>query len=280
MPHCDPSTSFHNKYFDFAIFSLGISFPFCGLMVSLHSMVYPDWSVYYTYLLPNNPIWLRRIFRVFTAIHFTCALQSCWSLLLILIEFILINTRYIWLILTECVCDDGRRSTKRLISNRQHSISSLRKAENLRMIYIQLEILHNNFLDFFGILTIPIYAIVLNLVLFSNFSLIRYWDALNFVIVGILLIWSVNSALLLVVIWGFFGDVHNLGAKVLKSILQKKGGWGGRRIETMEMKKFVKSRKLLSYGLGKIYVIKRLSVLKFLKAVTYGTFKLLLTIKK
>lgn len=248
-------------------------------MVSLHSIVYPDWSVYVTYLLPKNPVWLRQVGQVITAIRFAYALQSCWSLLLFYLEMQLINTRYMWLILTECVCDDGRRSTKRLISNRQHSVSSLRKPENLRMIYIQLEILHKNFQDFFGIIIIPIYAIVVNLVLFSNFSLIRYWGMLNFVIKCILLIWSVNSALILILMYAFFGNVHNLAAKVLKSILQKEGGWGT-KVQTVEMKKFVKSRKLLSYGFGKIYIIKRLSVLKFLKAVSYGTFKLLLTIKK
>lgn len=279
MPHCDPSTSFHNKYFDFVIFSSGISFPLCGLVVSIHSVVYPDWSVYYTYLLPYHPVWVRQVGRVFSAIRFIYALQSSWSLLVVIIELILINTRYIWLILTECVCDDGRRSTRKIISNRQHALPSLRKAENLRMIYIQLEILHNHFLDFTGVLIIPIYAIVLNLVLFSNFSLIRYWDKLNLVVTGILLIWSVYSALLLVVMFGFFGNVHSLGAKVLKTISNKEGGWG-RRIQTKEMKKFVKSRKLLSYGFEKIFVIRRISVLKFLKAATYGTFKLLLTIKK
>lgn len=277
MPDSDPMTSFHNPQFDFVITNLGFGFPLAGFIISIHSIVYPYWPVYYTSLLPRHSVF-GTLGRIYTAVHFSYALQGCWCLLLQMMEVILVNTRYMWLVLTEMLCDDGRRSTRKRIL-KQHANRQFLQPENLRNTYIQLEILHAHFLHFNGAIIVPIYAIVINLVLFCNFSLIRYWENLNIVLIGILTIWSLNSAVCLVLAYGFFGNVHKLNLLVLRSMAHKVGGWGSKE-KNVQMKKFIKSRKPLIYGYGKLYVIRRISVLNFLKMVSVGTCKLLVGSKK
>lgn len=160
----------------------------------------------------------------------------------------------------------------------QRAIQILRTANHLPSMYRCMEYLTNMQNHVLSPGLIPIQTVILYLVLFCNTMLIQHWDRLNitlriaFIVVTVMGVsmWSLTLKTL--------GMLHIWNVKTLKS--WKKHDWG-RRVDTKYMKKFAKSCRPLSVEYKKYYLVRPKSVLKFLRGVSRGTFRvLLLSFKK
>lgn len=274
MKSRNPNTCLKNRYFDILLYLIGKVMPLTGFLISLHCHFYPDWPVYLTSLVP--PEHLKWYIRVGFSIGFWYGHQSAWAILQVVVVIFLLNIWYMLILFREFYCDDGRPLSKRIIKSHQTS-KGFREFETIKYYYLQLEILHIVWLDIVAIIFMPMNMVTNNVALFCNFNLIRDWQNINFSNAFVLLVWSVFSSVAVLVCFGFLGDIRSKGKRVLMSMRGKH--WGS-RMNNRCMAKFLRGRQPICYSYRRMYIIKRTSVLKFIKSVTRGTFRALLAIKK
>lgn len=272
MKFRDPNTCKDNRYFDMTILFINKVCPFISVFIGCHSFIYPEWPTYLTTLFDEGtlPFSIRILFSLLVIY----IILGCWAILQILLLFLLTNFCYTWEILKEFACQDGRSWSKHTFAH-QHASAGFRSFANIRFHYTQLEILQICFLDIFGVLYVPVNIIATNLALFCNYTLIKRWEELDAAGATILIIWSTLSFIGPPMIYGIVGSLRNLGVKVLLSM--KDADWGSKS-QNVQMKKYVKGCDPLNYGLGKMFVIKRSTVLVFVRTVSRGTFRTLLAL--
>ena len=157
-----------------------------------------------------------------------------------------------------------------------NTINALRCPNNLPVQYRSLEVLHKNALEIAAPCIIPIQVIFTNLCLFCNFTLITQWNKMNTVTKAVLLLWT--CAVLVAWITGlqFGGWMRLKSIQVLRSWYFYE--WS--KADMKYMRRFQRSCKPLAIRVGKMYCIKRNSVLTFLRGIVRGTFRALLTLHK
>jgi len=160
-------------------------------------------------------------------------------------------------------------------SYRMHE--SIRNFSNIQIVYRSLQVLHANALSITGIYIVISNALFMVTSVYCNFVLIRYWNRLEMLSKGQLLIWS----FLFIGAWAFVMELGRfLFAKGSKSLRSWNGDkWGNVR-ENKLMKKFCRSCKPIAVCNGRQFVIGRVSILVFFRGVTRGTFRALLTTTK
>lgn len=279
MPYFDPNLSCANYVFDAMITSGTILAPACGFFISCHYLFYPHWPCYVSSLVPPEEftftIWLC------SGIFYFCVLQIIWAVLLIQGVCFLTYGWYMYLISHEYYCfaetargPPGKRAQR--VWSMQKNTKAFRSYEEFPLRYRQFQILHLNFMEVFSSMIIPMQGTITNLALFCNFSLIKYNDIMNMTNTAILLIWSVGGTVNWLVALTFTGSMYTKSVRSLNTVKNK--DWGS-KTKNMVMKRFAKSCKPLSYGYGRMYVIRMVSVLKFIRHLTRGTFRVLLTLK-
>ncbi|XP_035708418.1 uncharacterized protein LOC118435959 [Folsomia candida] len=111
--------------------------------------------------------------------------------------------------------------------------------------------------------------------LFCNFQAIRNWNSMTHFTKGMLLTWSTTGQ----IIWGLTlemaGRIALEATKVTKSWKQIKIK---DKLEGKIFTKFRKSCRPVVFGQEGVFTIKRMTVLKFFRAIVKGTFRALLTI--
>lgn len=147
--------------------------------------------------------------------------------------------------------------------------------KNISVYYVQLQILHIAFVDIMGIMILPLTICATNLILFSNYILIRHWDRINLIVAGMLFILSLICIVGVAVTFAVFAAIKEKCKTAMYSIKNK--NWGS-RWANKEIRKVFGARKAISYGYGSMCVISKKSLLKFLKCITRGTFRTLLAL--
>ncbi|CAL8085930.1 unnamed protein product [Orchesella dallaii] len=163
----------------------------------------------------------------------------------------------------------------RIGTGQYKTLDSLRTPKNLMATFRSFQLLHQIAMSCFGVFIVPCQTTFSNLILFSNFMFIRHRAELqpetNCMLIG----WSTLCLLFWMYVLELGGRLHSRGREVLKS--WKFHNFGDKNVNRC-MSKFRKSCRPLALNFGRTYVIRRLSVLKFIRGLTVGTFRLLLAV--
>lgn len=168
--------------------------------------------------------------------------------------------------------------SKELRSNNSFycTLESLRNAKNLPIVYRSIEILHKVSNGVFSFMAIPTETVASQVILLSNYMLIKYWTELDVTLRAIVMFWS----FLTMVFW--MGTLRLCAAFHLETMKTRRS-WkqlGLRnRQDSKYMKKFEKSCRPLQFGFQGYYLINMMSVLEFLKGIIHSTFMALLALK-
>jgi hypothetical protein len=114
---------------------------------------------------------------------------------------------------------------------------------------------------------------------FCQYSLIKQWNTLDSASKGMLGMAAITLLVFWVGVLETAGRFHKLSRSSIKS-WKKEGKMSGSKYERKVIGRFCKSCKPLSMGFEGTFVIKRLSAIKFLRAVIKGTFRALVTLNK
>jgi len=161
--------------------------------------------------------------------------------------------------------------------HRYQTRNSLRTVKNIIVEYRSTEILHLNCMELLGFVMIPMHSIAANLVLFCNFIVITKRDEMNPFVLATLVTWSFGTGMFWYTVLELGRYIYTRGKKTLVS--WKYADWGS-RINDRIMSRFRKSCRPFMFQYGSTYVMSRRTPLKYLKGLTTGTFRVLLTLKK
>lgn len=155
------------------------------------------------------------------------------------------------------------------------TIPRFRWIPNLPTNYRAFERLHNDFMGIQGLVVLPLNIFISHYALYCNLVLIRDLRELDWFSVCGIAVWNIAT----LTIWGVLlhvgGAFHTLSKESLKS-WKVCSGVGGSEHERKYLKKFRKGCRPLFIGTEGYFVMRRLSVLKFFRGVTRGTFRIML----
>ncbi|CAL8140105.1 unnamed protein product [Orchesella dallaii] len=268
MPNYDVDDCVLNKVFDGVLILISLGSPFAAVIISSHYIFYSDWPAYPTSLLPEDfhslPV------KIAFGVIWYALLQFIWAILLTNMVYLFTFGMYNWQILHEFMCRAGG-------VRGQKTIREFREFSVIRVNYRKFELVYMNIHELICALIIPLESVILNLALFCNFTLITYSNLLTPINACILLIWNGMGTFGVLIGLTYAGEVYNKGVKTLGSM--GKYEWGS-KLNNKIMKKFVKSCRPIQIGYGRMYVIRKLSVFKFMRSLTKGTVRVLLMLKK
>lgn len=157
------------------------------------------------------------------------------------------------------------------------TIPSLRSPEKLILAYRQVQVLFTNIVPIYGRLLVPAQTLITQLVIFASFLLCKHKNKMDDTMKMVLISWAFLSTITWLGVLQLGGHLHKNGKQLLKSWKFHK--WANRE-ETRIMNKFRKSCKPLMMHHGGTYIIKRITVLKFIRGLIKGIFRTLLTLGK
>lgn len=140
-----------------------------------------------------------------------------------------------------------------------------------------VQVLQGRINDFIGIVLIPVQMICSKMVVICVFLVIQHSNELSPSRKLLWIIWAVLTGIFWSMVLLLGGYIYLYGKKVLISWKYHK--WEGiSRLEKRIMSRFRKSCIPISVAYGSTYVIKRLTVLKFVRGLVTSLFRVLLTI--
>ncbi len=232
------------------------------------AIAFPDTPTFIGSVIPDNfpipiIIFVRYVFPSYMILvmHLNLCTISCVIFLygVIIVPFIVLEFRI------------GRNPFK------YFACCELRKPPLLWSAWRTVEILQLKINDLLGVILIPCQFLFGKLVVLITFMIIKLGHELSTSEIIMFSLWAVGSGLTWSLILLMGGYIHMFGRKILESWKYHK--WIGlTKVEKKQMKKFRKSCCPLSISYGKAYVIKRLTVLKFIRGIIAGIFRALLTI--
>lgn len=164
----------------------------------------------------------------------------------------------------------------KLPSEKYMTHSDFRSVPHFPLENRKSELLHLFAMNIYGIYIIPFQSLALNFVLYTNFVLIRHWNSLDYATRLITFGWSAG-------IQFFWYFVLHFGGRFYSYSKRNRVSWKFMETKNLQeakyMSKFRKSTRPLGIGYEGYFIIKPLSVLKFLKGVVRWTIRVLLTIQ-
>jgi len=151
--------------------------------------------------------------------------------------------------------------------------NSLRSLSTILREYRSLEILQKQFLELYGFIFIPFQFLVGNAILYIIYTLLKHGPVLPGSTKLLLILCGINLAIIWPVVLESCGKLHQQGSAIIRSWRYMNCGRHRKYFS-----KFRKRCKPFSVGTQGLFTIKRLTVLKFLKGITRGTFRMLLTL--
>ncbi|CAL8146820.1 unnamed protein product [Orchesella dallaii] len=269
MPNWNPEVDTQSRAFDVLLMVIMIVFPFSGLVIGSHYILFSHWSCYAISVLPSN--YQSTPLKIAYGVWWFSVLETIWAALLSCVFFMLTTARHTWVLLGEFHCGQNQQNIRKKTSN------EFQKIVNITFNYRKLELLHLKLTHLWREFLLPMESLVLMLGVFGNFTLITYTEILTPLNAVIILIWILIATSLVLLGLNFCGALYTRGFDVLSSMRNK--DWGS-TINNKIMKKFVKSCRPIQIGYGRMYAIRKLSVLKYMRTLTRGTMRVLLTLKK
>lgn len=156
------------------------------------------------------------------------------------------------------------------------SISTLREPDTLMLAYRTSQVLHGKALSVVSFFLLPTQTIVYKMVIFTSYMMLKYGQEMDRTSIAKLIGWTALSGLFWGAVLVMGGNLHYHGNNVLLS-WRYHNQWKD-KFQKKIMNKFRKSCKPFQMNYGKTYVIKRLTVLKFMRSLSRGILKALLAL--
>lgn len=157
------------------------------------------------------------------------------------------------------------------------TIDDFRSPRNLPLSFRKFELLHRYAMNLMGILIVTLQSFNMHYILYANFMLLRHIEHLDNITLFLLTCWSCLLQTFWVVVLhvgGMFREQSKVNFRSWKQIDCK-----GNFLDQRYISKFKRSCRPLSIGYEGMFVMRKLSVLKFLRGVVRGTFRIFLTLK-
>ncbi len=266
MSNFKPNESTYMKIVDLCIFGQVLSIFIMAIPSFLCFIIYPDSPGLPGNVLPTD-CWfifpLIYIFPMYTTVYFFIIFG------MVINSAFILGTTYIPLLVRELPV--GKRNHK------YYSNEILRSPENIIHVYMTVEILQNKINQLCGILLIPFQTVTTLLFTFSGYVVIRHRDTIGIGPVLLMLTWAICAP----AVWGMIlimgGYLHSNGVKILSS--WKRYSWKT-RAERKLMSKFVKSCKPLIICYQNVFVIRKISVMIYVRILSRSLARTLLTLDK
>lgn len=146
------------------------------------------------------------------------------------------------------------------------------------LTYRSAQLVHLYSMSLFGWMLVPLQAVIGHMIVFSLFMASKYGDRLHPTTIVPVGLWSVMQTFYWCLALKYGGVAHSQGAKSIRS--WKSWNWGNNRMNVKEMKKLAKSCYPLTLSYRRTFVVKKLTVLKFVRGLSKGVFRLLLIADK
>lgn len=154
--------------------------------------------------------------------------------------------------------------------------SCLRQPENLIRIYRALQLYHNMVSNWIGVFLFPLHALCALIFILGSFILIKMRANMTYLQVTIFISFTIGSLILWSLILVIYGNVNHNGIKILKS--WKAFCWKS-KYDKLLMQKFRVSCQPITVSWHKTFIIRRATLLIYLKGVSRGLFRILLANK-
>jgi hypothetical protein len=141
------------------------------------------------------------------------------------------------------------------------------------------QLLHKSVMGAVGFVVLPLHITFGQCVVFCMYSMVKYWNVQKSTSIAMFGMAGTISLVFWLGVLETSGRFYNLSRSSIKK-WKKEGKMKGRSFTGKYIGKFCKSCKPLGIGLKGVYVVKRLSVLKFARRVVTGTITALITLEK
>ncbi len=263
MPNFDPNNNRLMWLLECTLVCLAVSLLSVCIINTLVCLIYPGHPASFVQILPNK--WYSIVIVYLFSLYIV---PYCYNSLLILVETAL----PLILLVIRFAVNELKIGRLIYLTN-----DSLRTPQNLQLVYQMSQILMTCINGLFGKLLIPVQTIATLLFIFGSYVAIKHHDKIEIISLLMVLSWSLSA----VAGWGGIlmlgGYLHSNGQKILTA--WKKNPWKYRK-ERNEMKRFVKSCKPMAICYGKLFVIRRVSLMVFVRGLTRGLKRAILTLEK
>lgn len=266
FPHHDPNNSKFPILVDFILVYFSINLILTQLISSLVIYLFNNAPMFPCYLLPDSSPLLIKVPLCFLYPCYVAFLLFSNSLVIILTCFAY-GIFFVPFVVRELRVD--RKSYK--------SVPELRQPSGLMPAYRSSQILQNQVNGLMGYFILPSQTMVTQIILLNTFTLITQSQHMSIPTLALMCVWTLTVAVFWSVILLMGGYLHFYGVKILTS--WKYHAWPTKRDKKL-MSKFRKSCPPIQVNFQKAYVIKRLTVLKFIRGLSRGILRILLTLKK
>jgi curli biogenesis system outer membrane secretion channel CsgG len=166
------------------------------------------------------------------------------------------------------------------VSGTEFRISSSIKEMDFDAASIRaFQLLHKSVMGAVGFAVLPLHIMAGQCVVFCMYSVVKYWNVEESTSIGMLLVGGTDVLVFWLGVLETSGRFYNLSRSSIEK-WKKEGKMKGSTFTGKYIGKFCKSCKPLGIGLEGVYVVKRLSVLKFARRVVTGTITALITLEK
>lgn len=263
LPSFQPNKSRYMKFMDIGILLISLFFIFCDVLFTLFFIAYPTLPHLFGSLLPSDKLFLLPILHLYHVYSNTILLTQIY--LNVTVMFIY-GCVYLPIVIPEL----------RLGRSKYRTSNALRKPDTLIWVYRMVQIIQEVVNQLVGRLLVPSQALFTLEFIFGCYTIIRHTRDLLLIAVLTISIWSIVPSLL----WAGFlysgGYLNSSGRKILNS--WKYHHWPNKQVK-QSMSKFVRSCRPLALCYGTIFVIRRQTLLIFLRGLIRGLMRALLTTK-
>lgn len=162
---------------------------------------------------------------------------------------------------------------------RYSSTPSLRLLPTLMIEYRAAQLLQNLYNSVIGLFLFPFQSLASLMFMVSSFMVITHWDTLNRISLSLMISWSLlaPNAWIIVLMMGAY--LHKSGVRVLNSWRHHQQ-FITSKADRKLMGKFRLSCKSLSVSYNRMYTIKPISTMIFVRGLIKGLLRCLLTMRR
>lgn len=157
------------------------------------------------------------------------------------------------------------------------TVDELRYSENLKVVYRMAQLNQIRINGLAGKLLIPAQAMVTLVFVFGGYVVIRHRSQMSTVPFLMVTSWTFAAAFGWGLVLTMGGYLQSHGVKILKS--WKQHPWRSKN-EKKEMNKFAKSCRPIMMCYGKMFAIRRVSLMSFVRGMTRGLMRAILTLER
>lgn len=153
--------------------------------------------------------------------------------------------------------------------------AELRSKINLTHEYRSIEIIHAMAVENYGPLILPFHTVFMLIAIFTSYVATRYWTVLNVTFISVLAFLAFVTVIFWAIVLIFGGFYFTQCTRTIKSWKH----FEGCKEDILYIKLFARSCKALKIGDQSRFKINNLSLLFFIKGVTRGIMRALLTLR-